>query len=149
MIKEEKLPDGILEKLKRLPDIVSQESEVMALFIFGSAVEGELRPMSDIDLAILLNSEINRRELFDKELEVRALIAEFLETESFDLVNMNLAPARFAHNILAGGKLIYYRDKTQIVDFCEDNTRKYLDFKYYRDDYDKTFRALLTEKYNG
>lgn len=149
MIKEEKLPDGILEKLKRLPDIVSQKSEVMALFVFGSAVEGELRPMSDIDLAILLNSEINRRELFDKELEVRALIAEFLETESFDLVNMNLAPARFAHNILAEGKLIYYRDKTQIVDFYEDNIRKYLDFKYYRDDYDKTFRELLTEKYNG
>ena len=147
MIKDEKLPGDILEKLEFLPGIAEKDNDVIALFLFGSAVAGSLKPLSDIDLAVLLNPEPDKMKLFDKELEMRSSISEVLNTESFDLVNLNIAPVRFVHNILSGGKLLFCRNKSALADFSEKNTMRYLDFKYYRDEFDRTFNVILRAKY--
>ncbi len=149
MIREEKLPSDILEKLDSLPGRINKDRDIIALFVFGSAVDGRLNPLSDIDLAVLLDAEMNKSQLFNKELDLRSTIAQVLKTEEFDLVNLNLAPARFAHNVLTDGKLLFCRKNSVLADFIENNTRKYLDFKYYRDEFDRTFRELLNDKYNG
>ncbi len=148
MIKEEKLPSDILEKLDSLPGKISNDNDIVAFFVFGSAATGKLQPLSDVDLAVLLDAEMNKSQLFDKELELRSKISQILGSEEFDLVNMNLAPARFVHNILSEGKLLFCKNKLVLSDFIEKNTREYLDFKYYREEFDRTFRELLTAKYN-
>jgi len=148
MIKEEKLPSDILEKLDSLPGKISNDNDIVAFFVFGSAATGKLQPLSDVDLAVLLDAEMNKSQLFDKELELRSKISQILGSEEFDLVNMNLAPARFVHNILSEGKLLFCKNKLVLADFIEKNTREYLDFKYYREEFDRTFRELLTAKYN-
>jgi hypothetical protein len=51
--------------------------------------------------------------------------------------------------VLAEGKLLFCKNNSVLADFIEENTREYLDFKYYRDNFDRNFRELLTEKYNG
>lgn len=147
MIKDEKLPEDIQEKLKGLPGIAEKDHDVIALFLFGSAVSGNLKPLSDIDLAVLLNPEPDKMKLFEKELEMRSSIFEVLNTESFDLVNLNTAPVRFVHNILSGGKILFCRNKYALADFSEKNTLSYLDFKYYRDEFDSTFNEMLKAKY--
>ena len=149
MIREERLPSDILDKLDSLPGHIVNDRDIIAFFVFGSAVNGRLKPLSDIDLAVLLNTEMNKAQLFNKGLDLRSTIAEVLKTEEFDLVNLNLAPARFAHNIITDGRLLFCNNNPVLADFIEKNTREYLDFKYYRDDFDRTFRELLTEKYNG
>jgi len=149
MIREEKLPSDILEKLDSLPGRINKDKDIIALFVFGSAADGRLKPLSDIDLAVLLDAEMNKSQLFNKELDLRSTIAQVLKTEEFDLVNLNLAPARFAHNVLTDGKLLFCKKNLVLADFIENNTRKYLDFKYYRDEFDRTFRQLLNDKYNG
>ena len=147
MIKDEKLPGDIQDKLKDLRAIAEKDHDVIALFLFGSAVSGNLKPLSDIDLAVLLNPEPDKMKLFDKEIEIRSSISEVLNTESFDLVNLNIAPARFVHNILSGGKILFCRNKYALADFSEKNTLSYLDFKYYRDEFDRTFNEMLKAKY--
>lgn len=149
MIKEEKLPSDILEKLDSLPGKISNDNDIVAFFAFGSAATGKLQPLSDVDLAVLLDAGMNKSQLFDKELELRSGISQILGSEEFDLVNMNLAPARFVHNILSEGKLLFCKNKLVLADFIEKNAREYLDFKYYREEFDRTFRELLTAKYNG
>jgi uncharacterized protein len=149
MIKEEKLPSDILDKLKSLPGKLIAGNDIVAFLVFGSAVTGKLQPLSDVDLAVLLDAGMNKSQLFDKELELRLKISQILESEEFDLVNMNLAPARFIHNILSEGKLLFCKNNLILADFIEKNAREYLDFKYYREEFDRTFRELLTAKYNG
>jgi uncharacterized protein len=149
MIKEGKLPSDILEKLDSLPCKISNNKDIVAFIVFGSAATGKLQPLSDIDLAVLLDAEMDKRQLFDKELELRSEISQILGSEEFDLVNMNLAPARFVHNILSEGKLLFCKNQLVLADFIEKNSREYLDFKYYREEFDRTFRELLTAKYNG
>jgi uncharacterized protein len=149
MIKEEKLPSDILEKLKSLPGKLNNDKDIIAFIAFGSAATGKLKPLSDIDLAVLLDDKMNKIQLFEKELDLRSAISQMLGTEEFDLVNLNLAPARFVHNILSEGKLVFCKHNLVLADFIEKNTREYLDFKYYREEFDRTFRELLTAKYNG
>jgi uncharacterized protein len=149
MIREDKLPSDILEKLNALPGKINNDKDIIALIVFGSAATGKLKPLSDIDLAVLLDDKMNKNQLFEKELDLRSEISQILGSEEFDLVNMNLSPARFVHNILREGKLLFCKNKSVLVDFIEKNTREYLDFKYYREEFDRTFRELLTAKYNG
>lgn len=143
------MPADILEKLDSLPGHIVKDNDICAFFVFGSAATGMLKPLSDIDLAVLFDDKLNKSQLFNKELDLRSTIAQVLETEEFDLVNLNLAPARFAHNILTDGRLLFCKNYPVLSDFIEKNTREYLDFRYYRDDFDRTFRELLTAKYNG
>jgi uncharacterized protein len=149
MIREDKLPSDILEKLNALPGKINNDKDIIALIVFGSAATGKLKPLSDIDLAVLLDDKMNKNQLFEKELDLRSEISQILGSEEFDLVNMNLSPARFVHNILREGKLLFCKNKSVLVDFIEKNTREYLDFKYYREEFDRTFRELLTAKSNG
>ena len=149
MIREEKLPADILEKLDGLPGHIVKDRDICAFFVFGSAATRMLKPLSDVDLAVLFYDELNKKQLFNKELDLRSTIAQIIKTEEFDLVNLNLAPARFSHNILSDARLLFCNNETVLADFIEKTTREYLDFRYYRDDFDRTFRELLTEKYNG
>ena len=52
---------------------------------------------------------------------------------------MNSVPPRFSLNIIREGKLLVCNDRNEIVDFREQMTMQYLDFKYFRDSYDSTF----------
>ena len=107
MIREEKLPADILDKLDGLPGHIVKNRDICAFFMFGSAAAGMLKPLSDVDLAVLFDAEMNKKQLFNKELDLRSTISQVLETEEFDLVNLNLAPARFSHNILSDAKLLF------------------------------------------
>jgi predicted nucleotidyltransferase len=55
MIREDKLPSDILEKLNALPGKINNDKDIIALIVFGSAATGKLKPLSDIDLAVLLD----------------------------------------------------------------------------------------------
>jgi predicted nucleotidyltransferase len=51
-------------EIKALQQRLSGYPEIMAAYLFGSAVTGKLNPMSDIDVAVLLQEATpHRREL--------------------------------------------------------------------------------------
>ena len=59
-------------------------------------------------------------------------------TDEVDLVILNDAPDRFAHQILKTGKLLY-GNPIQLTDFIEKVNKQYLDFKPIRDQFDRVF----------
>ena len=63
-----KLPDNVLEKLPETIQTVKMCPEVMALYSFGSAVNNELKPLSDLDFAILLSFRLTKKQRFEKHL---------------------------------------------------------------------------------
>lgn len=139
MIKEKNLPPGIMEKIPLLVEALRRREDVIALFFFGSLANHKLKPLSDLDMALFLQEDMSKDRLFSRELDLMSLIAETLGTEEFDLIILNSAPLRFAHQILKSGKRIFVKDQKKLADFQEAVIKKYIDFKYYREQFDKEF----------
>ena len=134
-----KLPDNVLERLPEVIQAVKLRSEVTALYAFGSVAKKELKPLSDLDFAILLSGQLNRQQRFEKHLELIGLFNNVFRTDEVDLIILNDASLRFCHTILKSGKLLYYKNKADLIDIYDKVVTNYLDFKFFRDSFDKTF----------
>lgn len=140
MIREgKKLPDNVPDKLPVLIDLVSGDTDVLALFVFGSFATGELKPLSDLDLGVLLDKKLSSQERFDKHLDLIGKFTALMHTDEIDIIILNDAPIRFVNKVLNTGKLLFERDRKALVDLYEKNTNVFLDFKYFIDEYNKTF----------
>ena len=140
MIREgRKLPGDVMKRVPAIVEKMSRDEEVIALYAFGSVASGVLKPLSDLDFGVLVSMELDRRQRFDKHLELIGVFNETFRTDEVDLVLMNNAPMRFSYNIISKGKLLFYRDKHFLTDFCARTIKLYLDFKFFRDNFDKVF----------
>jgi len=142
-----KLKNNVLERLPDLIQAVKQHSDVVALYSFGSVAKKELKPLSDLDFAILLSGQLNRQQRFEKHLELIGIFNTIFHTDEIDLTILNDAPFRFCFEVLKTGKLLYYKNKTELIDFRDQVIKNYLDFKYFRDSFDHVF--LKGIGYNG
>lgn len=140
MIRESRrLPNHVLDNIPDIVKRISEDDIVVALFIFGSGAKGKLKPLSDLDFGILLSMKLDKKGRFEKQLELIGTFNETFKTDEIDLVLMNDAPIRFSYNILRDGKLLFCRDRTKLVDFVERTVKLYLDFKFFRDDFDRAY----------
>jgi predicted nucleotidyltransferase len=140
MIREgRKLPPDVMDRLPELINRISKDKEIVALFTFGSLARGDLKPLSDLDFGILVIPTLDRRQRFDKHLELIGVFNEHFETDEIDLVLMNDAPMRYSYNIIKSGELLFCSDSDILRDFIEKSIKLYLDFKYFRDEFDKEF----------
>lgn len=134
-----KLQDDVLERLPDLIQSLKQHSEVAALYSFGGAAKNELKPLSDLDYAILLSDQISKRQRIEKHLELIGIFNNVFRTDEIDLIILNDVPLRFCFMILKTGKLLYFRNKDALIDLRDQVLKYYLDFKYFRDSFDKVF----------
>ena len=136
MIKEKKIPYKVLNLINELAEVIKKEKTIAAFYIFGGAVEGSLKPLSDIDFAVLLNNKsLSVKDIFENELSLRETISNFLHTDEFDLVVLNSAPVSFAKNIICTGKILFINNKPLLIDFIERTNMQYLDFSYFRNQF--------------
>jgi len=134
-----KLPPDVTDRIPGLINRLSKDRDIVALFSFGSLAAGDLKPLSDLDFGILVSPTLDRKQRFDKHLELLGLLNEQFESDEIDLVLMNDAPVRFSHNIIKSGKLLFCSDSGALGDFIEKTVKVYLDFRYFRDEFDKEF----------
>ena len=134
-----KLPENILTKIPQLVNEIATDSDVIALYAFGSLAKGILLPLSDLDFGLLLSNKLDKLLRSDKHLELLGKFNTFLQTDEVDLVLMNNAPHYFAYTILKSGKRLFVGDKGELIDFYEKTIKLYLDFKILRDNFDKAF----------
>jgi len=140
MIREgRKLPPDVMDRLPELISLISKDKEIVAQFTFGSLAREDLKPLSDLDFGIFVLPTLDRKQRFDKHLELIGVFNEHFETDEIDLVLMNDAPMRYSYNIIKSGKLLFCSDSDILRDFIENSIKLYLDFKYFRDEFDKEF----------
>lgn len=144
MIKEKKLPYNVLNYIENLIMVVKDNKTVNAFCLFGSGSKNTLTPLSDLDFAVLFDKTIvDAGDLFDEEIKIRGIIYNVLRTEEFDLINLNTASKNFVRNILDTGKILYCRDKNQLIDFIDISVLNFLDFSFYREQFLSTFKAKV------
>jgi predicted nucleotidyltransferase len=140
MIREgHKIAADSTEKIPEMVDLLSADPDVIALYAFGGLAKGQLKPLSDLDIAVMVSNMLTNTERFEKQLQLLNTLNRLFQTDEIDLVLLNVAPTRFAHSILKDGKLLFCRDFKVLVNFSEYVRKMYFDFIYYRDCFDEVF----------
>jgi predicted nucleotidyltransferase len=100
------LPGDLLARLETLSEPVSRVPGVLFAYLFGSAASGQMRPSSDVDVAVYLDSSA---DAFETRLDIFAAASKHLGTDRLDVVVLNSAPLALAGRILTTRRVLVDR----------------------------------------
>lgn len=129
MIKFKKITHDPVQYFDKLGSCLAQNQEILLVYLFGSYATGKVGPLSDIDIAILLDNPIWEKQKLKKKLQLISDISDILKTDEVDLVILNEAPNLLAYQVVSDGKLLYESDTALRVEFETRTISTYLDFK--------------------
>lgn len=137
----------IREKLKALPlSLEPFKQQMSAVILFGSLAKGMETPLSDVDLAVLYDKNLNDAELEKLHGQVYEIISDLLTTDSIDLINLNTAPLPMRYGAIRQAKILILNNRDAYVDFWEHTVKQYLDFKPLLDECNKTLLDTLARR---
>ncbi len=111
-----------------LANLLLPFTDLVAVYIFGSVAQGKAHRQSDIDVAVLFESTVERTTIHNKTVAIGTLLESHLPT-SVDVVALNLAPVALQFQILQTGLLVLERDRTQRCLFQMRVMSRYYDAK--------------------
>lgn len=126
MRKFQQLPADILSRLDYLSSALIQHKHIVFAYLFGGLAKGEVRPLSDVDIAIYLTT---MESLAEVKLDLIGVIADALGTDEFDLVILNGAPISLVGRILQQRRVLVDKDPPQRHLFESLMNRQFFDFK--------------------
>lgn len=111
-----------------------KKAEVVALILFGSKALGIDGPLSDTDIAVILEKSVPENQTLRKSAEYDLLISEiFPNTRNIEVTLFHNAPIGLKATILKEGKLIFCSDYRKFADIKEKVIIKAGDFlPFYR-----------------
>jgi predicted nucleotidyltransferase len=110
--------------LKRLSKALDREGVVAAMLI-GSQARGTAGSLSDVDIAVWCDPELDSRARFDLQLGLASEASRALHTDEIDVVPLNDAPPLIRHRAIRDGKRLVERDHDERVRL---ETRAILDY---------------------
>ncbi len=115
-----------------LKEYFKMHPEVEVAYVFGSLARGRTNPLSDIDIALLIDRDRIKEEIYPYgyKADMLADLVQLLKTNDVDLVILDEANPLLRHRILYFGKIIYSRDERKRIKFQVDTINKYNDYKY-------------------
>jgi predicted nucleotidyltransferase len=102
---------------KAVAGVLAARPAVLAGYVFGSVASGRQRPDSDIDIAILADSRLMRKDPLRYRLDLMSDLGSALKRSDVDVVLMNEAPPALAHNIVTKGVLVFERSRSARIAF--------------------------------
>ncbi len=100
----------IIETIKAHPDVI-------AMYLFGSHAKGEATPLSDIDIAVILENPTS---------EIEADIGTLSSPET-DIVLFHRLPLHIKFEVFRHGREIFVRDEEKLAEIRFRVIREYLD----------------------
>lgn len=118
-----------MEEIKdKVIELLNNALECEAIVIFGSFARGTQNEESDIDIAVKLNKDVTKKELYD----ISTKLADELKRD-IDLVNLDtIENDGFKYEILINGEVIYCKDSYKFDLYKLDAYREYLDLNESR-----------------
>ena len=102
------------ELRNELAAIVPDLSGVQLVYLFGSQVDGNLGPMSDYDLAVLVDRLVDGRVV---QAQLAHELARVLQTDRVDVVLLNRVPIELAYGVITQGRILYEQDVATRVEY--------------------------------
>jgi predicted nucleotidyltransferase len=119
------------ETVQRVIAEVQQRPKVVAVFLFGSWARGEQMPISDVDIAVLLDNPDKRDEA-----DIGSMYSP-----TIDLVLLHRLPVRMQFQVLKEGQPLFVRDEEKLIETTFQVMRLYHEMEWmYRRYYEEILR---------
>ncbi len=124
-----------INRIEQLAPMFAADPGIVLAFLFGSYAQNRANTLSDVDLALLLSSEIPPEKYLDYRLHYATAAMQALHDDRVDVVILNTAPPLLAHEAIKG-HVLFERSPEARVRYTVDVQRRYLDLKsFYAIDY--------------
>jgi len=134
---------------ERLSEFAAAHPEVVAVYVFGSQASGVAGPLSDFDVALLLDTDAVAERSDQQPLGPQAHYAAELRAAmgraDVDVVLLDRATPLLAHRVIAGGRLVFCRDDRARSRFHARALMRYLDTRPLRQIEQSYLRRRLAE----
>jgi uncharacterized protein len=122
------LPTDIENRLATLGGVLDRHPAVRFAYVFGGAGRGDLRPLSDVDVAVYVDEAADP---VGTRLELIGVVTRHLGTDQVDLVVLNRAATALTGRILQSRRVITDKDPFLRHRFESVELRKFLDFRIF------------------
>lgn len=119
------MTDKLLEIMRKK---LASEEAVRFAYLFGSQAREDIGQLSDIDVAVFLQGELDPLEYRLKLIE---RIAKAMGAQKVDTVVLNGAPPVLSHQVVKTG-IVVKESKEDRIDFEMEALREYLDTEHLR-----------------
>lgn len=130
MVKFEKLPPDILLKIPGVKELLLQDDNIVFAYLFGGLAKGEVKSLSDIDIAVYLRQTDG---LAEYKFELFGRLTDVLGTSELDLVILNKAAVSIAGRILQNKQLLVDKAPFRRHLYESLTLRKSFDFRVKED----------------
>jgi predicted nucleotidyltransferase len=130
------------EKLKEF--FQKNHKNIDLAYLFGSYAKGRVTPLSDVDVAVLLNNEIDSKIYFDIQLDLSSQLSSYLEKE-VEVVILNRADPRLSYQVIKYGKIVFEKDLNLKANFERKALNIYFDLKPMFDFYEEKLLERIKE----
>ena len=100
-------------------------------YLFGSQTSGKVKPLSDIDLAVLFKEDFTDQERFTFKIKILGDLSEILKTDKIDLVDLKKAPPFLQFEAIRKRKEIFVRDENIRIGFETKVLFDFFDRQYF------------------
>ncbi len=132
----------------RVRPVLTENRQVVAAYLFGSAAAGRLRPGSDMDIAVLLDEASGE---IDRKMQLERLLPPLCRALRHDvhLVFLNQASYLLRAQVIDKGMLIYVSDKEQLALFRMKSLVLYAEFAPHMRMFQKSMKARMSKPDGG
>lgn len=116
---------------------IFKEYPVDFAYIFGSSIKGEVGSLSDVDLAVFLNSKIPPYDRHKTRLELISKLESIFYPVKVDLIVLNDSNYLLADEVLRTGQCIFEKEPKVKQQFIEYIITRSLDFKPFANKFDQ------------
>lgn len=130
--------------LARLSHALDREGVIAAMLI-GSQARGTQGPLSDVDIAIWHDPDLDSAGRLRLQLELVGAASEALATDEIDIIMLNRAPPLLRHRAVRDARLLVERDPVARVRLDARTLIDYLDTKLLRAETSRGLRKRIRE----
>lgn len=118
-------------KLSKISNFCQSHSEIMLAYIFGSQATGRTGPLSDIDLAFLVDkTHINQANYpYGYHAYLTSEMISILGSNNVDVIILNDVPPLLKFQVINRGEVIFSRSESHRIAFYIKAFNEYQDIK--------------------
>ena len=126
--------------ISTIKGILEKEKNILFAYLYGSFSKSVERKDSDIDIGIFVKDLSDTEKYYPEKL---ALKIERMIGGEIDIRILNDRDIIFLHQVLKYGKLLFSKNEKKRIKFETDVYKKYIDFVYYMEEYDRIRRRRI------
>ena len=134
-----------IEEYKQQLDQLFVAHDVVLAYLFGSQAEEKAGPLSDVDIAVLLEPQVPRERWFDTQLDLIGELTSLFHRNDVDVVILNQATPVLAYEVVCSGQVLYEAEPGTRVDYEVAALRRYADTKPLRQLQDRRLLERVEE----